>query len=75
MNTDGYNELTSTIGKKLDVVVKELMKLGARGEKWFVSFNGVLLYSDSTTMESAYLEVVGMTKDELDEKHRKGYHF
>lgn len=51
----------------LPQVVKELQEHHKRGERVFTVFNGHELYSDTVTMDSAYLEVTGKTKAEFDE--------
>lgn len=36
-----------------------------------INFNGHMLYSDTVTMDSAYLEVTGKTKSEFEEERKK----
>lgn len=54
-------------GSKLDEAVTMLQDYSRNGEKVCVEFNGVMLYSDTVTMDSAYLAVTGKTKKEFDD--------
>lgn len=54
-------------GSRLDEAVTMLQDYNRKGEKVCVEFNGVMLYSDTVTMDSAYLAVTGKTKKEMDE--------
>jgi len=63
-------------GSNLESVVYELMAARARGESVYGVFNGHELYSDTVTMDSAYMEVIGCTKEEYDKRideWRKNY--
>ncbi len=49
----------------LDSTVYLLLAARARGEKAFVNFGGHILHSDTVSMDSAYIEVRGATKEEF----------
>lgn len=52
----------------LESVVYTLLAAKARGEHVFFDFNGHILHSDTVSMDSAYMEVMGCTKAEHDQK-------
>lgn len=60
----GYVELGAFVGCSLEEVVNSLLSANKQGRKCYVDFNGHILYSDTVTMDGAYLEVVGRTKTE-----------
>ena len=76
-NLNGYREIH--FGPiKLEEAVRRLLDHKDVGQKVFCNFNGHILCSDTVTMDSAYLEITGMKKDEFDrkkqemwEKHRR----
>lgn len=41
------------------------------GKLTCINFNGHMLYSDTVTMDGAYLEITGMTKAEREKKHEE----
>ena len=53
-------------GDNLESVVYTLLASKARGESVYCEFNGTKLYSDTVSMESAYHDVFGTTKEEID---------
>lgn len=66
-----YKELDSVVlGMTLDSVVKLLQEYNKKGQLYKFDFNGVTLYSDTVTMDNAYLTVLGKTKEEFDESQR-----
>ncbi len=58
-------------GNTLDQCVEALLKYQRRGESVVVSFNGHDLYSCDVTMDSAYKEVLGLTKAEFNRKREE----
>lgn len=58
-------------GFSLSEVVLQLQDCAKRGELVKTDFNGVILYSDTVTMDGAYKAVTGLTKAEYDEMLRK----
>ena len=60
-------ELLIGIGDNLECAVYTLLAAKARGQHVWCEFNGHKLYSDNVTMDSAYLEVTGHTKQEVDQ--------
>ena len=55
-------------GSTLDECVESLLKFQKRGESVVVDFNGHKLYSADISMDGAYKEVLGMTKEEHEQK-------
>ncbi len=55
------------LGDNLESAVYTLLAAKARGQHVWCEFNGHKLYSDNVTMDSAYLEVTGHTKQEVDQ--------
>lgn len=50
----------------LETVVETLLAAKERGESYTCNYKGHKLYSDTVTMDSAFLEVTGKTKKEYD---------
>lgn len=76
MIKENYIQTTVVPGERLESVVKALQHYHAQGEKVCAEFNGHVLYSDTVTMDSAYLEVYGQTKADFDkslEEQRENY--
>ena len=53
-------------GTSIEDAVNELLAAKSRGEKVCGVINGHTFYSDSVTMDSAFLEITGYTKEEYD---------
>ena len=53
-------------GSNLESVVYTLLAAKARGESVYCEFNGHKLYSDTVSMDSAFMEVTGQTKADFD---------
>lgn len=63
-------KMTWKYGSHLEGTVKELLELNAAGKSVYFDFNGIRLYSCDVTMDSAFKEVTGLTKEEFD-KHQE----
>lgn len=63
---EGYEKLEFHWGS-LDDAIAALMTYKEIGAKKFIDFNGYELYSDDITVDSAYVTVTGMTKQENEE--------
>lgn len=61
-------EIEVLAGSTLESVVYTLLAAKSRGEHVYCIFNGHKLHSDSVSMDSAYMEVCGYTKEEHDQK-------
>ena len=59
-------DLTSHWGLSLEKVVTKLLEHHKNNKLISVRFNGVMLYSDTVTMDDAYLKVTGKNKSEFD---------
>lgn len=66
-----YITLYLTCGQTIDDAVSELLKYRDKGLLVCTSFNTHTLYSDTVTLDSAYLEVTGETKIEFDKLQRE----
>ena len=64
----GFRMLTSSVGTNLAEVAEVLILAHKKGDKICTEFNGHILYSDKTTMATAYQEVLGMTREEHEKK-------
>ena len=51
-------------GNTIDGAVKLLEEYKSKGESVYINFNGQRLYSCDVTLDSAYMQVTGMTKAE-----------
>ena len=57
------------IGDRLDDAVRYLQECKEKGQNVYVLFSGYTLYSCDVTMDSAYMQVIGLTKVEHDTMH------
>ena len=55
----------------IDDMVSELLEFRSRGEMVCTNFNGKTIYSDTVSLDSAYLAITGKTKAEFEELKRK----
>jgi hypothetical protein len=55
----------------IDNVVVELQKKHKQGKKSYFDFNGHILYSDTVTLDNAYLAICGCTKAERLQQEQK----
>ena len=60
-----------SVGDSLENVVEQLLEAKARGEHVYCDFNGHELHSDNVTMDSAFKEVTGLTKEEHDRREKE----
>lgn len=66
MNTQEYREITVFSGATLESVVSTLQRHNRWGEKVYIKFKGHRFYSDTVTLDDAYLTVTGQTKEAFD---------
>lgn len=57
---EGYKEIEPKWGCNVKEAVVLLWSHHADGERVYLDFNGVMLYSDTVTMEDAYQQVTGL---------------
>ena len=55
-------------GQTIEEIVKMLQEAKQKGESVFCIFNGHELDSDSITLDSAYKEIIGITKEEFEQR-------
>lgn len=61
-----YREIEFLCGWSIERAVIELLEYKEKGELVCGEFNGHMLYSDTVTMDSAYLEITGKNKKDFD---------
>ncbi|MGM9986369.1 MAG: hypothetical protein ACI35O_03980 [Bacillaceae bacterium] len=62
-----YEKIDFSLGSSIDQAVNELLNYKKKGKLVYGKFNGVTLYSDTVTIDSAYREITGKNKAEFDE--------
>ena len=62
-----YERIHFLPGSKVEEAVNQLLEYREKGKLVYGVFNGVSLYSDTVTMDSAYLAITGKSKSEFDE--------
>ena len=60
-------------GDDLESIVYTLLAAKARGESVYCEFSGHKLYSDTVSMDSAFMEVTGRTKADFDKAQEEMY--
>lgn len=66
-----YEQIDFFAGNTVEQAVNELLSYREKGKLVCGEFNGVTLHSDTVTMDSAYLEIVGKTKLEFDKEQQE----
>ncbi|GAA4880063.1 hypothetical protein GCM10023310_70310 [Paenibacillus vulneris] len=66
-----YLKIDFTAGSTIGSAVRKLLEYRESGILVCGEFNGVMLYSDTVTMDGAYEAITGKTKSEFDESQRK----
>ena len=62
-----YDEITLPLGSTIEEAVNLLLDYRQKKKLVCLDFNGVTLYSDEVTMNAAYMQIVGMTKEQFDD--------
>lgn len=62
-----YEKIDFPLGSSIEQAVNELLNYKNKGKLVYGKFNGVTLYSDTVTTDSAYLEITGKSKAEFVE--------
>lgn len=70
-NKTEIEEIDFPPGASIDKCVKELLRYKKLGKSVYGYFNGHKLYSDTVTLDSAYKEITGQTKQEFDDSSKK----
>jgi hypothetical protein len=71
-----YQKIEFQVGCDIQDVVNRLLKYKDSGILVYGEFNGTKLYSDTVTLDGAYMEITGKTIDEFNEaleQQRKKY--
>ncbi len=63
---NNYKKITIKPGSSVEQAVNKLLEYKNSGKVVFAELNGKILYSDTVTMDNAYLEITGMTKAEFE---------
>lgn len=66
-----YREIEFMCGEPLSQCISDLINYAKKGELVYGDFNGHRFYSDTVTLDSAYLEIHGITYNEYKEKQNK----
>jgi len=66
-----YREIMLSAGSTIQDAVNCLLEFKEKGIKACADFNGKTLYSDTVTMDSAYLDIIGKTKSEFDNEQQE----
>lgn len=64
---NNYKKIQIDCGLSIDEMVEILNGYQNRKEKVCVEFNGTIFYSDTVTIDNAYVVLTGMSKAEFDE--------
>lgn len=54
------------IGNTIEEMVEYLINCREKGKSVYVKFNGKILYSADVTLEDAYMQITGFTKEEIN---------
>ena len=65
-----YREIEFLCGWDIKRAVIELLEYKEKGELVCGEFNGHMLYSDTVTMDSAYLAITGKSKADFEKEHQ-----
>lgn len=66
-----YREIEFLAGDTIDMAVNELLKYKDKGILACGKFNGVMLYSDTVTLDDAYIQITGKTKAEREKEYQE----
>lgn len=70
MPKEGYREFKAYAGMSIEHAVAELQEHHRYRRKVCMEFNGVYLYSDTVTLDGAYVSICGKTKAEYDKQQQ-----
>lgn len=70
MNIKRYAMIDIPCGSNIEDAVGKLLEYKTKGILACVDFNGHMLYSDTVTIDDAYKEIMGCTKEEYEESQR-----
>ena len=66
-----YHQVSFYPGQSIESAVCQLLASQVKGILVCGDFNGVILYSDTVTLDSAYQSIIGKTKAEYDRKYQE----
>lgn len=67
MDNKEYRKIDCGAGNTVEDAVKILKGMHMQGCKVYIDFNGHKLYSDTVTMDDAYMTITGKTKAEIEQ--------
>lgn len=70
MKKDNYKEI-GYLGNDIESTVNALLRYKKEGKLICTEFNGVMLYSDTVTLDDAYKSITGKTKVEFDKAQQE----
>lgn len=68
---ENYKEIDLWAGCTIEQAVRMLLDYKEKGKLAYGEFNGVILYSDTVTLDTAYKQITGKTKMECDKAHKE----
>jgi hypothetical protein len=66
-----YKQIDFRAGSSIEQAVDQLIDCNSSGISAFGDFNNVLLYSDTVTMDGAYMAITGYSKADFDKLQQK----
>jgi hypothetical protein len=63
-----YEKVNLPLGSTIEEAVEILLSYQLKGNLAYTIFNGAVLYSDTVTINDAYIRILGMTKTEFDKR-------
>lgn len=66
-----YKKISFYGGQSIENAVRKLLEYKAKGILACGEFNDTILYSDTVTLENAYISITGRTKAECERKHQE----
>jgi len=66
-----YKTIDFMCGSNIEDAVNELLSYKEKGILTCGSFNGTTLYSDTVTINKAYMKIIGKTKEEFDKAQQE----
>lgn len=70
--SENYKKIEFYAGNTIDTAVEKLLNYQEQGILAYGTFNGVVLYSDTVTLDDAYKSITGRTKAEHDQFIKNG---
>ena len=66
-----YRKIKIQLGSTIDEMVELLQEYNKLGEKVCIEFNEKTFYSDTVSLDNAYIEITGMNRSDFIERYGK----